>query len=89
MEHESFTNLDISKYLNENFISIKIDREERPDLYVPFHNFTFTHLIIGKKRDRIYMMFLLATNQGRGGWPMSIFLTPDLHPFCEFYIFCI
>ena len=62
MERESFENEGIAKILNENFISIKVDREERPDL------------------DEIYMEAVLATS-GRGGWPMTVFLTSDLKPF--------
>ncbi len=63
MEHESFENEFVARALNENFISIKVDREERPDL------------------DQIYMMAVQRMNQGQGGWPMSVFLTPDLRPF--------
>jgi uncharacterized protein YyaL (SSP411 family) len=62
MEHESFENAAIAAVLNEHFISIKVDREERPDL------------------DQIYMQAVQALT-GRGGWPMSVFLTPDLEPF--------
>jgi len=62
MEHESFENEPIARYLNEHFISIKVDREERPDL------------------DQIYMNAVQMMT-GRGGWPMSVFLTPDLKPF--------
>lgn len=62
MERESFENEAIAKVLNENFISIKVDREQRPDL------------------DQIYMSFTTAMT-GRGGWPMSVFLTPNLKPF--------
>jgi hypothetical protein len=62
MEHESFENELIARYLNEHFISIKVDREERPDL------------------DQIYMNAVQLMT-GRGGWPMSVFLTPDLKPF--------
>lgn len=62
MEHESFENTQIAEILNENFVSIKVDREERPDI------------------DRIYMLFVQATS-GSGGWPMSVWLTPDLKPF--------
>jgi uncharacterized protein YyaL (SSP411 family) len=62
MEHESFENERIAEALNRDFISIKVDREERPDV------------------DRVYMMFVQATT-GAGGWPMSVFLTPDLQPF--------
>ncbi|MCA9247680.1 MAG: thioredoxin domain-containing protein, partial [Planctomycetales bacterium] len=62
MEHESFENEAIAALLNEHFISIKVDREERPDL------------------DHIYMSAVQMLT-GRGGWPMSVFLTPDLQPF--------
>jgi uncharacterized protein YyaL (SSP411 family) len=62
MEHESFENEDIAAILNEHFVSIKVDREQRPDL------------------DQIYMSATIAIN-GSGGWPMSVFLTPDLRPF--------
>jgi uncharacterized protein YyaL (SSP411 family) len=62
MEHESFENEEIAKILNDNFISIKVDREERPDL------------------DQIYMASVQMLT-GSGGWPMSVFLTPDLKPF--------
>ena len=62
MEHESFENLSIAELLNQDFVSIKVDREERPDV------------------DRVYMSFVQATT-GAGGWPMSVFLTPDLKPF--------
>jgi uncharacterized protein YyaL (SSP411 family) len=62
MEHESFENEAIAAILNEKFINIKVDREERPDL------------------DQIYMNAVQMMT-GRGGWPMSVFLTPDLKPF--------
>jgi len=62
MEKESFENDDIASILNENFVSIKVDREQRPDL------------------DKIYMAATQAIS-GTGGWPMSVFLTPDLKPF--------
>jgi hypothetical protein len=62
MERESFEDEKIGKYLNEHFVSIKVDREERPDV------------------DKIYMTFVQSTT-GAGGWPMSVFLTPDLKPF--------
>jgi len=62
MEHESFENEAIAAAMNEYFINIKVDREERPDL------------------DQIYMNAVLALT-GRGGWPMSVFLTPDQKPF--------
>ena len=62
MEHESFESEEIAALLNENFISIKVDREERPDL------------------DQIYMNAVQLMT-GRGGWPMSVFLTPELEPF--------
>ncbi|MEE9231050.1 MAG: thioredoxin domain-containing protein [Acidobacteriota bacterium] len=62
MAHESFENEEIAAILNQHFVSIKVDREERPDI------------------DRVYMAFVQATT-GSGGWPMSVFLTPDLKPF--------
>jgi uncharacterized protein YyaL (SSP411 family) len=62
MEHESFENDAIAQVLNENFVAIKVDREERPDL------------------DQIYMNAVQMLT-GHGGWPMSVFLTPDLKPF--------
>jgi uncharacterized protein len=62
MEHESFEDPKIGAILNENFVSIKVDREERPDL------------------DQIYMTAVQLLTQ-HGGWPMSVFLTPDLKPF--------
>ena len=62
MEHESFVHDGIAALLNEHFVSIKVDREERPDV------------------DRVYMAFVQATT-GSGGWPMSVWLTPDLKPF--------
>jgi uncharacterized protein len=62
MEHESFENEKIAQVLNEHFVSVKVDREERPDL------------------DQIYMNAVQMLT-GRGGWPMSVFLTPDLKPF--------
>jgi uncharacterized protein YyaL (SSP411 family) len=62
MEHESFENDDVAGVMNEHFVCIKVDREERPDL------------------DKIYMSATQATT-GRGGWPMSVWLTPDLKPF--------
>jgi len=62
MERESFENETISAFLNDHFVSIKVDREERPDL------------------DEIYMTAVQLMS-GSGGWPMSVFLTPDLKPF--------
>src|SRR5215472_9443376 len=62
MERESFENESIAAILNQNFVCIKVDREERPDI------------------DRIYMHYVQATTGG-GGWPMSVWLTPDLKPF--------
>lgn len=62
MERESFENENIAKLLNEYFINIKVDREERPDI------------------DRVYMT-ALQSMVGTGGWPMNMFLTPDLKPF--------
>jgi uncharacterized protein YyaL (SSP411 family) len=62
MAHESFENAEIAELLNEHFVSVKVDREERPDL------------------DMIYMDAVQLIS-GRGGWPMSVFLTPDLQPY--------
>jgi hypothetical protein len=62
MAHESFENEEIAAVMNREFVNIKVDREERPDV------------------DRVYMTFVQATTGG-GGWPMSVWLTPDLKPF--------
>lgn len=62
MERESFMDEEIAKFLNDNFICIKVDREERPDI------------------DSIYMLAVQLIT-GRGGWPMSVFLTPEAKPF--------
>jgi uncharacterized protein len=62
MEHESFENAEIAALMNDLFVNIKVDREERPDL------------------DRIYMTAVQLLS-GSGGWPMSVFLTPELKPF--------
>ena len=59
MEHESFEDETVAKYLNENFLNIKMDREERPDI------------------DKQYMSYVQAMT-GHGGWPMSMWLTPEL-----------
>ncbi len=61
MEHESFENEEIARLMNEYFVPIKVDREERPDL------------------DEIYMKAVQLMT-GHGGWPMTVFLTPDLRP---------
>ena len=63
MAHESFENPDVAAVMNESFVNIKVDREERPDI------------------DEIYMQATLVLNQGQGGWPMSVWLTPELKPF--------
>ena len=62
MAHESFEDEETAAFMNENFVNIKVDREERPDL------------------DAIYMQATVAMT-GSGGWPMSVFLTPELKPF--------
>src|SRR6478752_10596353 len=62
MAHESFENEETAAFMNEHFVNIKVDREERPDL------------------DTIYMQATVAMT-GSGGWPMSVFLTPELKPF--------
>ena len=62
MEHESFEDDEVAALLNRDFVSIKVDREERPDL------------------DEIYMSATMLYSGGHGGWPMSVFLAPDLKP---------
>jgi uncharacterized protein YyaL (SSP411 family) len=62
MAHESFENEEIAKIMNDNFVNIKVDREERPDL------------------DDIYQK-VCQMSTGQGGWPLSVFLTPDQRPF--------
>ncbi len=61
MAHESFENAETAALMNELFVNVKLDREERPDV------------------DRVYMTFVQATS-GSGGWPMSVWLQPDLKP---------
>ncbi|BES99385.1 DUF255 [Nesidiocoris tenuis] len=61
MERESFKDESVASIMNEYFVNVKVDREERPDV------------------DSIYMSFVQASS-GSGGWPMSVFLTPDLKP---------
>ena len=63
MEEESFEDVEIARYLNQNYIAVKVDREERPDV------------------DGIYMTAVQAITRGRGGWPMTVWLTPDRKPF--------
>ncbi|MFJ8084233.1 thioredoxin domain-containing protein [Streptomyces sp. NPDC096205] len=62
MAHESFEDQDTADYLNEHFVSVKVDREERPDV------------------DAVYMEAVQAAT-GQGGWPMTVFLTPEGEPF--------
>src|SRR4029077_6641422 len=62
MEHESFENPQIADVMNQHFVSVKVDREERPDV------------------DQIYMQAVQSLT-GHGGWPMTVFLTPDGAPF--------
>ncbi|MFJ4325530.1 thioredoxin domain-containing protein [Streptomyces tricolor] len=62
MAHESFEDQATADYLNEHFVSVKVDREERPDV------------------DAVYMEAVQAAT-GQGGWPMTVFLTPDAEPF--------
>ena len=62
MERESFESEEVSAFLNQHFVSIKVDREERPDV------------------DKIYMTFVQGMT-GQGGWPLNVFLAPDLKPF--------
>jgi hypothetical protein len=63
MAHESFEDAATAEYMNEHFVNIKVDREERPDL------------------DDIYMQATMVFTQGHGGWPMTVFLTPEGKPF--------
>ena len=62
MEHESFEDDEVAAALNRDFVPVKVDREERPDL------------------DEIYMSATMLFTGGHGGWPMSVFLAPDLRP---------
>ena len=62
MERESFEDPEIARILNDSFVPVKVDREERPDV------------------DRVYMLFVQAST-GSGGWPMSVWLTPERKPF--------
>src|SRR5690349_21431904 len=62
MAHESFENPEIARIMNGNFVNIKVDREERPDV------------------DAIYMDAVVAM-RNHGGWPLTVFLTPDGKPF--------
>ena len=62
MERESFENDDIAALMNDSFVNIKVDREERPDL------------------DAVYMEAVQMMT-GSGGWPMTVFLTPEGHPY--------
>src|ERR671939_2195804 len=62
MAHESFEDDETARLMNELFVNVKVDREERPDL------------------DSVYMDFVVQTT-GHGGWPMTVFLTPDGEPF--------
>src|SRR5882724_784317 len=70
MARESFSNADVAKLLNDSFVCIKVDREERPDV------------------DRIYQMAAQFFAKGEpGGWPLSVFLTPDGKPIAGRGIF--
>ena len=69
MEHESFENKEFAKFLNKNFVAIKVDREEKPQI------------------DSYYQKVYQIMNQGGGGWPLTIILTPDRKPiFAGTYI---
>ena len=63
MAHESFEDPATAAVVNDNFVAIKVDREERPDV------------------DAVYMAATQAMNRGQGGWPMTVFMTPDGEPF--------
>jgi uncharacterized protein len=62
MAHESFEDPDVARLMNERFVNVKVDREERPDV------------------DAVYMDAVVALT-GHGGWPMTVFLTPEREPF--------
>ncbi|WAH43980.1 thioredoxin domain-containing protein [Alicyclobacillus fastidiosus] len=62
MAHESFEDEQVAQYLNEHYVAIKVDREERPDI------------------DHVYMMYCQALT-GEGGWPLTVIMTPEGHPF--------
>ena len=62
MAHESFEDEEVASILNDHFVAVKVDREERPDI------------------DKIYMSVCQAVT-GSGGWPLSVFLTPEAKPF--------
>src|ERR687894_1085711 len=62
MEHESFEDEATAAVMNDSFVNVKVDREERPDV------------------DAVYMEAVVALS-GHGGWPMTVFLTPDGEPF--------
>ena len=63
MAHESFEDDTVAQVLNSRFVSVKVDREERPDV------------------DALYMEAVQTLNDGRGGWPLTVFATPDGRPF--------
>jgi uncharacterized protein YyaL (SSP411 family) len=63
MAHECFEDKGVAKLMNENFINIKVDKEERPDI------------------DQIYQTAHYIFSQRPGGWPLSVFLTPDQEPY--------
>src|SRR6185503_5274311 len=63
MAHESFENPDIARVMNDLFVNIKVDREERPDI------------------DQVYQLAQQMLTQRAGGWPLTVFLTPDQVPF--------
>ena len=68
MEHESFEDQEVADILNKHFVSIKVDREERPDI------------------DKVYMQ-VAQMMTGRGGWPLTIIMTPEKQPFFQAHIF--
>uniref|UniRef100_A0A0R3RFR1 Thioredox_DsbH domain-containing protein n=1 Tax=Elaeophora elaphi TaxID=1147741 RepID=A0A0R3RFR1_9BILA len=95
MSHESFENEEVAKILNENFVSIKVDREERPDVdkvYMTFIQVSKIILAVFVNFDEIDQLNGFCTEEvlqetisfqaisGGGGWPLSVFLTPDLKP---------
>lgn len=88
MERESFEDVEIGKVLSENFVCIKVDREERPDVdkvYMTFVQVWTCKIHCCNLQSvmliEIQLMLSAQATSGGGGWPMSVWLTPDLRPF--------
>jgi uncharacterized protein YyaL (SSP411 family) len=78
MEHESFENTEIAKILNDYFVAIKVDREERPDVDRVYMTYLQVNIFFYYS---ISFRFFLKATEGGGGWPLSVWLTPQLQPF--------